>query len=97
VSLFATSNELPEGKEFEALFDRFLLRFDVGYLLVAANLRCVLVGPSRRSPVHPRRPPTSIREGRPAGRHRRNLVATSWRSRTSVDLTRARMLTHGTR
>lgn len=45
VSLFAASNELPEGKELEALFDRFLLRFDVGYLLVAANLRGVLVGP----------------------------------------------------
>jgi MoxR-like ATPase len=29
VSLFAASNELPEGKELEALFDRFLLRFDV--------------------------------------------------------------------
>jgi hypothetical protein len=26
-------------------FDRFLLRFDVGYLLVASNLRGVLVGP----------------------------------------------------
>jgi MoxR-like ATPase len=45
VSLFAASNELPEGKELEALFDRFLLRFDVGYLLVAANLRGVLIGP----------------------------------------------------
>jgi MoxR-like ATPase len=45
VSLFAASNELPEGKKLEALFDRFLLRFDVGYLLVAANLRGVLVGP----------------------------------------------------
>ena len=45
VSLFAASNELPEDKELEALFDRFLLRFDVGYLLVAANLRGVLVGP----------------------------------------------------
>jgi MoxR-like ATPase len=45
VSLFAASNELPESKELEALFDRFLLRFDVGYLLVASNLRGVLVGP----------------------------------------------------
>ena len=31
--MFGASNELPEGKELEALFDRFLLRFDVGYLL----------------------------------------------------------------
>ncbi len=42
VSLFGASNELPEGKELEALFDRFLLRFDVGYLLVASNLRHIL-------------------------------------------------------
>lgn len=51
VSLFAASNELPEGKELEALFDRFLLRFDVGYLLVAANLRGVLVGPEPAIPA----------------------------------------------
>lgn len=42
VSMFGASNELPEGKELEALFDRFLLRFDVGYLLRPANLRQVL-------------------------------------------------------
>jgi len=42
VSLFGASNELPEGRELEALFDRFLLRFDVGYLLVASNVRTVL-------------------------------------------------------
>jgi MoxR-like ATPase len=42
VSLFGASNELPEGRETEALFDRFLLRFDVQYLLVASNLRAVL-------------------------------------------------------
>src|SRR6266508_697306 len=33
VALFGASNELPDGKELEALFDRFLLRFDVQYLL----------------------------------------------------------------
>jgi hypothetical protein len=27
IALFGASNELPEGKELEALFDRFLLRF----------------------------------------------------------------------
>jgi MoxR-like ATPase len=42
VSMFGASNELPEGKELEALFDRFLLRFDVQYLLVASNVRAVL-------------------------------------------------------
>jgi MoxR-like ATPase len=44
VSLFGASNELPDGKELEALFDRFLLRFDVQYLLVASNLRAILLG-----------------------------------------------------
>jgi MoxR-like ATPase len=42
VSMFGASNELPEGRELEALFDRFLLRFDVQYLLTAANVRAVL-------------------------------------------------------
>lgn len=45
VTLFGASNELPEGRETEALWDRFLCRFDCQYLLVAANLRGVLVGP----------------------------------------------------
>jgi MoxR-like ATPase len=42
VAMFGASNELPDGRELEALFDRFLLRFDVQYLLVASNLRSVL-------------------------------------------------------
>jgi MoxR-like ATPase len=42
VSLFGASNELPDGRELEALFDRFLLRFDVQYLLVASNVRAIL-------------------------------------------------------
>jgi MoxR-like ATPase len=45
VSLFGASNELPEGKELEALFDRFLLRFDVQYLRRAACFRSVITGP----------------------------------------------------
>jgi MoxR-like ATPase len=45
VSMFGASNELPEGKDLEALFDRFLLRFDVGYLLRPANLKLVLMSP----------------------------------------------------
>src|SRR5919197_6286063 len=45
VSLFGASNELPEGKELEALFDRFLLRFDVQYLLRPSNFRAVLLAP----------------------------------------------------
>jgi MoxR-like ATPase len=45
VTLFGASNELPEGKELEALFDRFLLRFDVQYLMRPSNLRSVLTAP----------------------------------------------------
>jgi len=45
VTIFGASNELPDGKDLEALFDRFLLRFDVGYLLRPANLRIVLAAP----------------------------------------------------
>ncbi len=45
VALFGASNELPEGKELEALFDRFLLRFDVQYLLRPSSFRSVLVAP----------------------------------------------------
>ena len=45
VSLFGASNELPEGRELEALFDRFLVRYEVGYLLRPSNLRHVLTAP----------------------------------------------------
>jgi MoxR-like ATPase len=45
VSMFGASNELPEGKDLEALFDRFLVRFEVGYLLRPANLKLVLAAP----------------------------------------------------
>jgi MoxR-like ATPase len=54
VALFGASNELPEGKELEALFDRFLLRFDVQYPCGrAASGPCC----SRRSPGAPARSP----------------------------------------
>lgn len=45
VTMFGASNELPEGKELEALFDRFALRFQVDYLLRPQNLRDVLSAP----------------------------------------------------
>ena len=45
VTMFGASNELPEGKDLEALFDRFLLRFEVGYLLRPSNLKLVLAAP----------------------------------------------------
>ena len=44
VTMFGASNELPEGKELEALFDRFLLRFEVNYLLRPNHLKGVLTG-----------------------------------------------------
>ncbi|HET9627445.1 MAG TPA: AAA family ATPase [Kofleriaceae bacterium] len=49
VSLFAASNELAESKDLEALFDRFLLRFDVGYVLVAATCAAAWSAPQLRS------------------------------------------------
>jgi MoxR-like ATPase len=45
ITLFGASNELPEGKELEALFDRFLLRYDVQYLLRPSNFRAILTAP----------------------------------------------------
>jgi MoxR-like ATPase len=49
VTLFGASNELPDGKELEALFDRFLLRYEVKYLLRPSNLRAVLTAPEPRA------------------------------------------------
>src|ERR687887_631221 len=51
VSLFGASNELPEGKELEALLDRFLLRFDVQYLLRPSNFRSILTAPEPRASI----------------------------------------------
>jgi MoxR-like ATPase len=51
ISLFGASNELPEGKELEALFDRFLLRFDVHYILRPANFRTMVLAPDPALPV----------------------------------------------
>jgi MoxR-like ATPase len=51
VSLFGASNELPEGRELEALFDRFLLRYDVRYLLRPSNFRSMLKAPEPQASV----------------------------------------------
>jgi MoxR-like ATPase len=45
ISLFGASNEMPESKELEALWDRFALRFDVRYLS-RTELRAVLMAPA---------------------------------------------------
>ncbi len=42
VSVVGASNELPEGVDLEALFDRFLVRFWVDYLGDAGNVRSLL-------------------------------------------------------
>lgn len=42
VTLVAASNELPEGQELEALFDRFLLRYQLGYLVRDSSFRNVV-------------------------------------------------------
>ena len=51
VTMFGASNELPEGKELEALYDRFALRYSVDYLLRPQNLKDVLVAPEPKSGV----------------------------------------------
>jgi MoxR-like ATPase len=51
VSLFAAANDLPDGRELEALFDRFLLRFDVQYLVRPSNLRAILTAPDPTTSV----------------------------------------------
>lgn len=42
VSVIGASNELPEGEELEALFDRFLVRYWISYLDDPSNVRNVL-------------------------------------------------------
>ena len=44
-TVIGASNELPEGNELEALFDRFLVRFWVPYLHDAATIRTLLTAP----------------------------------------------------
>ena len=51
VSMFGASNDLPEGRELEALFDRFLFRFEVQYLLRPTNFRSVLAAPEPKASV----------------------------------------------
>jgi MoxR-like ATPase len=41
ISLFGASNEMPQGNELEALWDRFLLRFRVGYVTDAGFARFI--------------------------------------------------------
>lgn len=56
VTLFGASNELPEGKDLEALSDRFILRFDVKYVSQLSSMRSILSTPDER-PVTPHHEP----------------------------------------
>lgn len=42
VTMFGASNEIGDAQETAALWDRFLVRFDVQYLVVASHLRQIL-------------------------------------------------------
>src|SRR5262245_6962024 len=41
ISLFGASNEMPQGNELEAIWDRFLLRFRVGYVTDTGFVRFI--------------------------------------------------------
>jgi len=43
-----TSNELPESKELDALYDRFMLRYNVGYIRETSGLKRLLMAPDHK-------------------------------------------------
>ncbi len=45
ITMFGASNELGEGRDLEAVHDRFLLKFAVDYMLRPTSLRAVLTRP----------------------------------------------------
>ena len=45
ITMVGASNELPDGAELEALFDRFLLRYWVDYVADRANAKAMLLAP----------------------------------------------------
>lgn len=49
ISLFGASNELPQGNDLEALWDRFLLRIKVGYTSDSGFSRLIRAAASRRT------------------------------------------------
>lgn len=58
IAMVGASNELPEGVELEALFDRFLVRFWVPYLTEPKNVRTLLSAqqPRARATIRPTGP-----------------------------------------
>jgi MoxR-like ATPase len=49
ISVFGASNELPEEEELDALYDRFILRYDVKYIQESSNW-CKLIASGAISP-----------------------------------------------
>jgi MoxR-like ATPase len=51
ISMFGASNELPEGKELEALFDRFMMRFEVKPLVRQSSVLQMLRAAEPTAPM----------------------------------------------
>src|SRR5215470_17795440 len=49
ISLFGASNEMPQGNELEALWDRFLLRFRVGYVTDTGFVRFIRAAAAKKN------------------------------------------------
>lgn len=45
ITMIGASNELPDGSDLEALFDRFLFRYWVGYIQDRDNMKAMLLAP----------------------------------------------------
>lgn len=45
ITMFCASNDLPDGKDLEALSDRLLMKFDVQYVEQRASLHAILTAP----------------------------------------------------
>ncbi len=52
ISFFGASNEMPQGNELEALWDRFLLRFRVGYVTDAGFTKFIRAAAAKHAAKH---------------------------------------------
>jgi len=50
-SLFGASNELPEGESLSALYDRFMLKYQVDYIIEDDSFRRLLIATVKSSPT----------------------------------------------
>lgn len=51
ISLFGASNEMPESKTLDAMYDRFLVRYEVNYVQRHGNLKAMLLASEPTSTV----------------------------------------------